>query len=340
MTGTSITRRLRRGQKLARAGRTDEALAAFAEPDSDDPRLLTQHALALARAGRIEEAVARVDHAESAAPDNPVPALFGAYLKIRQGDDEEAANSLRRAEELAPDNPLVPTLSAARRIVTGRVIEGCMRLLLGPITDNLEVLGWVLARVEQALFEAVGTDSNAIPPDPPASKPDEPPDDLSDVPFSKCVQRGEHLLETGRPKSAAAYLLRAIEEKPDDLTVRGLCGAALAECGRFREARVRLEGVPQDSPLGDVAQLYRAAVAYRLGDYERALTLVDTLPMEGDVFLFQEWCDYIRGMILVALGRIDEAALHLAVFLDAEPDLLKKRLTIAIKLLGERKEDP
>lgn len=338
MTSTHST--LRRAQKLERRGRVDDALATFEESDSGDPRLLVQHALALARAGRGEEAVRKIDRARAAAPDDAVPALFAAHLTLRFGEGDAAGDALRRAEELAPRNPIVPTLRAAEAIVRGQVREGCEALLAGPVTDNLEILGWVLARVESELFKAVGSDSGAVPPEPETPRRDEPPDDLSGVSVAKCMRRGERLLETGRPKSAAAHLARAMEKKPDAPALRVLYGAALAESGRFQEADAQLRQVPSDSPLGDVGQLYRAAVAYRLGQYDTALELLDTLPTGGDVFLYQEWCDYIRGMILVALGRTGEAAGHLARFLDVEPGLLDRRLGKAIDILGKQKEEP
>ncbi|MFW6158149.1 MAG: tetratricopeptide repeat protein, partial [Planctomycetota bacterium] len=221
----SVHSTLRRAQKLERSGRLDEALAAFEESDSDDPRLQVQHALALGRADRGEDAVRKIQRARSADPDHPVPALFGAYLALRFGKPDAAGEALRRAEELAPQNPIAPTLRAAEAIVRGGVREGCEALLAGPVTDNLEVLGWVLARVEAELLRAVGSDSGAIPPEPETPRRDEPPDDLSGVSAAKCMRRGERLLETGRPKSAAAYLARAMENKPDEPTPRVLYGA-------------------------------------------------------------------------------------------------------------------
>ena len=60
--------------------------------------------------------------------------------------------------------------------------------------------------------------------------------------------------------------------------------------------------------------------------------------MTGDAVLYAEWFDYIRGMTLVALDRADEAAGHLAAFLDTEPALLQRRLKKALEILAEEDE--
>ena len=334
---SSIIRALRRGQKLARLGRLGESLVAFdAAGDSNDVQLLVQHALILARAGQMEAALEKSAKAVALARDDVVPAVFNAYLMLRSGRLDEADGELQRAAKLSPENPIVPSLSAALDILRGSPAKGCRRLLAGPVTDNLDILGWALATVERTVFEAVGTDSGAIPPDVEGGEEsDKPPDAVPAQSAGACAKRGEKLLEAGKPRTAAMYLERAVELKPDDAERRAVYGAALFEAGEFERAEAQLAQAPTKGAMSGVAQFYRAATAYRLGQYERALELLDTLPVTGDAFLYREWFDYVRGMAVMALGRTDEAAGYLALFLDVEPELLERRLKKAIQILAE-----
>ena len=264
-----------------------------------------------------------------------VPALFHAYLTLRFGSPDQAAPEIERAAKLSRTNPIVPTLAAAAELLAGDPVKGCRQLLAGPLTDNLDILGWVLALVEHRIFEAVGTDSAAVPPESEHDlKHDTPPRKPPAGSAAAAARRGERLLESGRPHTALAYLERAATLKPKDPDIRAMYGAALFEAGQFDRAEEQLAAVPADGLLGGVAQFYRAANAYRLGRPETAIELLDSMPMTGDAFHYREWCDYVRGMALVAMGRPDRAAEHLAAFIDTEPALVERRLNKAVELLG------
>jgi len=336
----STSRALKRGQRLARAGKPGDALAAFdAAGDNDDFQLLVQHALALARAGQTGAALERSAKAAAAAPGDVVPAVFNAYLMLRAGRLDAAEAEIDRAAKLSPANAIAPTLGAALDVLRGRAAEGCTKLLEGPVTDNLEILGWTLAIVERAIFERVGTNSGAIPPEDEHDKEaGHPPDAVPERRARWCARRGEKLLEAGKPRTALKYIARAVELEPDDAGHRATYGAALFEAEHFERAEAELSRAPQKGPVAGVAQFYRAANAYRLGRFETVIELLDTLPMTGDAVLYAEWFDYIRGMALVALGRTDEAAGHLAAFLDTEPALLQRRLNKALEILSEEDE--
>jgi len=341
---------LRRGQRLARRGDVKESLSAFeAGTASDDPRVLVQHALALARAGDGDAAIAKAAQAATLAPDDAVPVFFRAYLMLRFGRVEGAEAELDRARKLSPDNAIGPTLAGSLDVLRGNVADGCRRLLAGPMTDNLEILGWILAVVEARIFERAGTDSGAIPPE--EARRDQAPrrhgelgaDDTQarnqkaetrNPSARACARRGQRLLEAGRPGDALPYLTRASELKPDDEDVRVMYGSALFEAGEFVRAEAVLSRAPSKGPLAGVAQFYRALNAYRLGKYEAALGLLDTLPQTGDVVLYREWFDYLRGMALVALGRAAEAAPHLAAYIDTDPALVARRLKKAIEVVS------
>lgn len=326
---------LRRGQKLAHAGKTDEALATFeSESASGNSRLLTQYALTLAQAGQADKALEQSAAAAATAPEDGVPAVFNACLLLRFGRLEAAETELNRARDLLPLNPIVPSLSAALDILRGKPVDGCTKLLEGPLTDNLDILGWIMTVVERRIFEVAETNSGAIPPEDERPADDRPPDAVPELSAGACSRKGQDLLEKGKPKSALKYLARSTELKPDDPAYHATYGAALFEAGEFERAKAELERVPAKGPIGGVAQFYRAAAAYRLGEYEAALHLLDTLPRKGDVVLYLEWCDYIRGMTLVALDRLPEAAKCLAAFIDTEPSLITRRLTKALELLG------
>ena len=336
----STTRALKRGQTLARAGKTDEALEAFgAAGNAEDPRVLVQCALALARTGRTESALEKSGRAAAAAPDDVVPAALNAYLLLRASRVDVAEPEIERAAKLSPLNSIPPTLAAALDLLRGRAAEGCRKLLGGPVTDNLEILGWALALVERAIHDRVGTDSGAIPPEEDRNEDaDQPPEAVPARSARRCARRGEKLLESGKPRAATAYLERAVELAPDNAEHRALLGAALFEASQFERAEAEFAQAPQKGPVAGVAQFYRAANAYRLGRSETALELLDTLPMTGDAVLYEEWFDFVRGMSLVALGRTAEAAVPLAAFLDTEPDLLTRRLKKAIDILSETEQ--
>ena len=336
----STTRALKRGQRLARAGKTDEALAAFAAAgDTDNTHLLAQYALTLARAGQTEVALDKIARAAASAPDDVVPAAFNAYLLLRAGRLDAAEPEIERAAKLSPQNLIPPTLAAALDILRADATQGCRKLLDNPATDNLEILGWVLALAERLIYERVGADSGAIPPDDDHDdKADRPPDTVLEKSARRCARMGEKLLESGRPRTAASYLARAVELEPDNAAHRAAYGAALFEAKEFEQAEAQLAQAPKRGSVAGVAQFYRAANAYRLGNSETTLELLDTIPMTGDAVLYEEWFDFVRGMALVALGRVDEAAVPLAAFLDTEPDLFERRLKKALTLLSEAEQ--
>jgi len=336
----STTRALKRGQKLARAGKTDKALAVFAAVgDTDNAHLLVQYALTLARAGQTESAIEKSARAASADPDDVVPAAFNAYLLLRAGHLDAAQPEIERAAKLSPRNLIPPTLDAAVDILRADPAQGCRKLLDCPATDNLEILGWVLALVERIIYERVGTDSGAIPPDEDHDEEaDQPPNTVPDKSASRCARHGEKLLESGKPRTAVRYLERAVELEPDNTNYRATYGAALFEAKEFERAEVELAKAPQKGAVAGVTQFYRAANAYRLGNSETTLELLDSIPMTGDAVLYEEWFDFVRGMALVALDRVDEAAVPLAAFLDTEPDLLERRLKKALALLSEAEQ--
>jgi len=60
------------------------------------------------------------------------------------------------------------------------------------------------------------------------------------------------------------------------------------------------------------------------------------LPETGDVVLYRDWFDLIRGLSLAALGRISDAAPRLASFINSEDGFFDKRLRKAVELFGER----
>jgi tetratricopeptide (TPR) repeat protein len=338
-TSPTISDTLRRGQKLARAGKLDEALAAFDRAgEATDYRLHLHHALTLASAGRTDEAWKKSAQAVEAAPEDVVPMAFHAYLLLRNGRLDDATATLKRARELPAENPLVPSLEAACDVLAGQVAEGCSKLLAGPVTDNLNVLGWILATVEAALFRTVGVRAaeGTVPPET-ERRGDAAPDsdEVARLSPKRCLSRGEKAIESGRPHQAVAYLERAAAALPEEMSCQTMYGAALFECEQFEASEATLAKVPSDSPMAGVAQFYRAAASYRLGRYETALELLDTLPMKGDVFFYQEWFDYIRAMALVALGRTDAAVKHLAAFIDIEPETVERRLKKAVALLKE-----
>jgi len=336
----STTQALKRGQTLARAGKTDEALDVFAAVgDTDNPHLLIQHALTLARAGQTGSAIEKSARAAVAAPDDVVPAAFNAYLLLRAGRLDAAQPEIERAAKLSPHNLIPPTLDAALDVLRADTAQGCRKLLDDPATDNLEILGWVLALVERVIYELAATDSGAIPPDDEHDeKADQPPDTVPDKPARHCARQGEKLLESGKPRTAVRYLERAVELEPDNANYRATYGAALFEAKEFEQAETELAKAPQNGAIVGVTQFYRAANAYRLGNNETTLELLDTIPMTGDAVLYEEWFDFVRGMALVALDRVDEAAVPLAAFLDTEPDFLERRLKKALTLLSEAQQ--
>jgi tetratricopeptide (TPR) repeat protein len=78
--------------------------------------------------------------------------------------------------------------------------------------------------------------------------------------------------------------------------------------------------------------LYRAANSYRLGRFDEALATIDAMPAVGDAILYQELRDFIRGMVLVALDRVNEAADHLGRYIDTDLRLVQRRLQRGIEI--------
>ena len=334
MNVLSTRRALRRGQLLAKSGRVDEALSTFASAIEEDAQLLVHHALTLARAGRMNEALEK--SARAAGLGDEGTARFHAYLLLRAGKAREGETALKKAQALAPSHPLVLTLTAALELIEGRAVEACKKLLAGPVSDNLELLGWILALVEERIYQKQGPDSDVLPPEPQSKVPDEPLEVPTRLSNRAATRKGSNALEAGRPKTAMKFLEHATTLKPDDTDARALLGAALFEAHDFERAEATLALVPCDAPLGGVAQFYRAANAWRLGKNELALELVDSLPERGDVVLYRDWFDLIRGLALAALGRTDEAANKLASFINTEPGFFEKRLKKAMEVFGER----
>jgi tetratricopeptide (TPR) repeat protein len=397
---------LKHGQACVRAGRLDNGLAAFeAAGETRHPHLLLHHGLTLLRAGRGDEAAAKLAAAAASAPKDVVPAVFHAYVLLRTKQLDAAREALDRARSLSDENPLVPTLTAALDIFEGRVAEGCRTLLDGPVTDNLDVLTWILAGVERRMFEAVGPEaaSGILPAEP--SPDDEPPESVDLNSAEACGRIAEGAAESACPKAATVYAERAVELEPDSARWRTLYGGALFDSGRFEEAQAqfdaarfrragrmerlgsalahrlrgrrfagllagliaplwgwrsfwrhvsqtqRREGVGTLAAISRVRakardealarksfrplwHLYRAANGYRLGRFDDALKTIDSMPDAGDAILYQELRDYIRGMVLVALNRLDEAAVHLGRYIDSDLQLVQRRLTRAVEVFG------
>jgi tetratricopeptide (TPR) repeat protein len=96
------------GDALLRAGRFDEAIAAYAAARERDPRLpraLSGLGLAQSRAGRHEAAIVTLAAALRAEPANVAARTALAWSLARLGRRDEAIAELERALALAPGDP-------------------------------------------------------------------------------------------------------------------------------------------------------------------------------------------------------------------------------------------
>ena len=122
----------RRGQKLAAQGHFDDAIAVFGQAQVLRPRAVgisLHQALALAEMSRWPEAVLALQQAMAFQPDNPVLPLFLGRIYADHADYTNAARWCARALALNPVNCQALALQALIEMASGRLQQGCERLL-------------------------------------------------------------------------------------------------------------------------------------------------------------------------------------------------------------------
>jgi tetratricopeptide (TPR) repeat protein len=122
----------RRGQKLATQEHFDEAIDAFEQAQVLRPQavgIYLHQALALAETSRLPEAVLALQQAMALQPGNPVLPLFLGRIYADHADYTHAARWCARALALNPANCQALALQALIEIASGRLQQGCERLL-------------------------------------------------------------------------------------------------------------------------------------------------------------------------------------------------------------------
>lgn len=293
----------------------------------------------LARMGAVDEATELFRRALEQDPED-VQSHFNLAMGLRlRGELGQAAEHFRRVVELDPGDldaclELAATLHAlGREDASRRQLDAVWEAATAEEGADVEIL-IRLARYRRAAGDAEGADAATAEAERRAAGAEDRARVLllraeeakgrfdlaaagellqraaSTAPELPAARRalGEHLLEAGRSREAAAELVAASELAPGDAELAAAAGKALAAAGRHGEARTLLEEsfrrLPESRALAAaLARLLATAPDPALRDGEQALRWADRLwesrrtPENG----------ILRAMALAAAGRRDEA---------------------------------
>jgi Tfp pilus assembly protein PilF len=136
-------------------------------------------------------------------------------------------------------------------------------------------------------------------------------------------------MREGRNPEAIGELLQAVRLAPNDARSRLALAEAYRRGGRFAEAEEHLVAALQIKPDFQQAHLNVSALFIQLERYEEALPHVQYL-LDDPTFPFPWRALTNMGWAQFKLGRLDEAARHLALAIDYKDEYWPARLNLGI----------
>ena len=318
---------------------------------------LVQCGLICIDAGGYDGAAAALEQAAAREPHSATPLVFLALAQSDAGRFDDAGCTLERAIALEPRNRLLHTCTALNQLRRGRAAEAVASLDEHGMGDSTAIQARIALHIEELLRERI-EDTEAGPP---AAERSEPRSGAEARRAHKLVSTAEHLLTCGRTEEALDQLQRAAEICPDADGLPSCMGRTLFHLERYRAALAQLESAVAQKPDG-ATHLYLGATLYFLGDFDRALEEIGRaadmpeppenslifrlcrgllLLLRGrardgwqvwsmrtdtvDVFDYEHWVDYYRGLILYARDRDPVAWRLLMPVVDIYWDYIEER---------------
>jgi len=338
---------LRRAQRKRLRGRRNEAEELFERALSfgvTDSRPYVQYALALMEWGEAAGAVELLHNAVEVDPQSPVPLIFLGLALSDWGRHEEATRALGRACERAPANLLARSCLSLVQMRSGEIASAARELLDRGIADNLMLRARLIAAVETHL-SGRGTPGPLDDLLPPRADESEECTVAEGHSGRQSFRRAVKALHKGKYKTARALLRTAAgDRKCDGDQVRLYLGGTYLGLGEYGEAAEHFSGMPQPSLLRGAALFYAGVSRYLNGEPQAALQLLDQADEAGNVYDFEEFIHYYRGLCLLAPRGDDPAAGEVAArreflqALDIDWTLLPRRLEAVVRSSQRRGE--
>ena len=331
---------LRRAQRQRLRGRRNEAEELFEHSLSfgvTDSRPYVQYALALMEWGEAAKAVELLHNAVEVDPQCPVPLILLGLALSDSGRQEEAIEALRRACEKAPANLLAQSCLSLVQMRSGEIAPAASDLLGRGIADNLSLRARLLASVERHLRgrQTPGPLDDLLPPRADETEKTEfPPGQSARQSFRQAAKA----LHKGKYTTARALLQAAAgDRKCNGDQVRLYLGGTYLGLGEYDQAAEHFSAMPPSSLLRGAALFYAGVSRYLNEEPQAALELLDQATETGNVYDFEEFIHYYRGLCLLA-PKGDEPALdevaarrEFLQALDIDWTLLPRRLEAVVR---------
>ena len=286
------------GRLLARAGRWDEALAAFDRALAWNPSYADAkgwRGVVLWKTGRTAEARDELRGAVGAGLELPDPdprdTPPGAWIAAVEGilsRRREAEVQIREASAAVRAGDRKTALERLERAVAQRPSYPDLRCRLGILLLNEERCEEALLNFDRAL-------------------------DVNPRYTEARIQRGVARIRLDRPEEAVEDLLCAVRLEPDYLDGHLLVALALLRSGRFQEARDRLTTLMSEVPGENRGNYLLAAAHALLGDRFSAGRLLEKSARDG--FLLpavadQAWRHLRSGRFQECVDLVRRAGAH------------------------------
>jgi len=329
-------RKLLAGQKLAYAGRFEEAIARYDEAANlipRDLRIQIHRALALSAMGRREEAIAALRRATIAEPSAFVYPLFEGIIWYDAGLLTEARRAFTRASSLDPTNELAKAYLALIDMASGSLESGYLQLRGIVSRVNAACQSRVLLYCEQYLLSHQERAEPLFRLVAEEERRKRRRGALSSI--TDLLDRG--LLFTWYSMAKALARLRfSMPSEERRARILLLEGARRYELDDYEGARTMLEQAAQWDPTGDEIKLRLADLHLFAGEYEAALAYLK----EVDEGIWQVPYLEMSGIALYYTGCYEQADERFTVLVTLQPKeyLPAYYLGLCQLAMGEPKE--
>jgi tetratricopeptide (TPR) repeat protein len=326
LTGLAMVE-LRDGKTAVASDLVTKALAVAA--DNPDVQLVAAE-VAIAE-GKLPDALAQIKKLEAHQP--PLPPLQQAHLMVAkgrlydaQGRDEDAIDAYINGAKLAGDLDLSPTMAAVEKLSQlqkkatdahddKKAAEYQQRAdqLLSSYVERASDDGQLALTLGAAYLQA----GNAAKAENLLRRACELPGNEVDA----HVLWGKALAKLGRTDDAVTALRKAIELDPARVDIRLDLARTLETAGKDAEASAAYDKLLADPALPLIARVYAGKFWARHDDpamLKKAAALADPILLEDGSNAAGH---YLKGVGLMAAGKLDEARVELTTATSADPDV-------------------
>lgn len=239
----------------------------IADKRKDNPIRALVLANAQIGAGQIDAASQNVERASKVLPDHPSVLFLKALLALESKDYQTAQNAIEQVLSVDPDHMRSRLVAGISSYALEHYERALQHLELYLAFNSNDVLA---RRMSIAALNALGRDADAYEMAKPLADDGDSDADVLALVGALAVGAGE--LAWGEQ-----YLMRAIEQKPDDAQLRSNLGLTRVSLGRTAEGADDLESAfEMDSDL-DESAIVLFSTYLREERYERAMRLAKSI---------------------------------------------------------------